>query len=189
LRRTAVLYWGRTTMLSNVVASSMELHAKYGGVIPEIAARSHIEAIIPAINRSINRSYHLGGYWWHRCHLWCWSVWFPVDRRVNSANTLDNQEEPLYSINHVGSPCLCQFLTSTLSTDTFTWKITPVPTPWANSQRWTHSVSIFKNHGNHKILGRTQDDAIGEAFDKVAKIIGLAYPGGPSIANLASLVT
>ena len=176
-----------TTMLSNVVASSMELHAKYGGVIPEIAARSHIEAIIPAINTALSTA-----------HI----TWADIDGiavtygaglsgslliGVLTARTLSIiKKKPLYSINHVEAHVYANFLTSTpLNRYVLREKSPLFPLLGLIVSGGHTQLVLFKNHGNHKILGRTQDDAIGEAFDKVAKIIGLAYPGGPSIANLA----
>ena len=175
------------TMLSNVVASSMELHAKYGGVIPEIAARSHIEAIIPAIDTALSTSS---------------TEWSDIDAiavtygaglsgslliGVLTARTLAIiKNKPLYSINHVEAHVYANFITST-PLDRYLLRENPPLFPLLAlivSGGHTQLV-LFKNHGDHKILGRTQDDAIGEAFDKVAKIIGLPYPGGPSVAKLA----
>jgi N6-L-threonylcarbamoyladenine synthase len=176
-----------TTMLSNVVASSMELHAKYGGVIPEIAARSHIEAIIPAIDTALSTAH---------------TTWADIDGiavtygaglsgslliGVLTARTIAIiKKKPLYSINHVEAHVYANFLTST-PLNRYVLRENPPLFPLLGlivSGGHTQLV-LFKNHSDHKMLGRTQDDAIGEAFDKVAKIIGLPYPGGPSISNLA----
>ena len=175
------------TMLSNVVASSMELHAKYGGVIPEIAARSHIEAIIPAVDTALLTSH---------------TDWSGIDAiavtygaglsgsllvGVMTARTLAIiKKKPLYSINHVEAHVYANFITKTPLNRYFLREKSPLFPLLALIVSGGHTqLVLFKNHGDHKILGRTQDDAIGEAFDKVAKIIGLTYPGGPSIANLA----
>jgi len=165
----------------------MELHAKYGGVIPEIAARSHIEAIIPAIDSAL---------------LTAHSAWADIDGiavtygaglsgslliGVLTARTLSIIKRiPLYSINHVEAHVYANFITQT-PLNRYVLRENPPLFPLLGlivSGGHTQLV-LFKGHNDHEILGRTKDDAIGEAFDKVAKIIGQPYPGGPSIANLA----
>lgn len=175
-------------MLSNVVASSMALHARYGGVIPEIASRSHIEAIIPTINTSL-LSAEVG--------------WSDIDAiavtygaglsgslliGVLTARTLAIiKKKPLYSINHVEAHVYANFITKT-PLNRYVLRENPPLFPFlALIVSGGHTQLVyFEDHGKHQILGRTTDDAIGEAFDKVAKIIGLPYPGGPSIAALAT---
>lgn len=176
-----------TTMLSNVVASSMGLHAKYGGVIPEIAARSHIEAIIPTIETALSTAN---------------TSWSDIDGiavtygaglsgslliGVMTARTLAIiKKKPLYSINHVEAHVYANFLTSTPLNRYVLRESSPLFPLLGLIVSGGHTqLVLFKNHGDHQILGRTKDDAIGEAFDKVAKIIGLPYPGGPSIAKAA----
>jgi len=182
----AVIEDGRT-MLSNVVASSMELHAKYGGVIPEIAARSHIETIIPTIETALSTAH---------------STWSDIDAiavtygaglsgslliGVLTARTLSIiKKKPLYSINHVEAHVYANFITQTPLKGYVLRENPPLFPLLALIVSGGHTqLVLFKDHGNHQILGQTRDDAIGEAFDKVAKIIGLPYPGGPSIASLA----
>jgi N6-L-threonylcarbamoyladenine synthase len=176
------------TMLSNVIASSMEQYVKYGGVIPEIASRSHIEAIVPTIDAAL---------------LNAQASWSDIDAiavtygaglsgslliGVLTARTLAIiKKKPLYSINHVEAHVYANFITKT-TLDGYVLREKPPLFPLLAlivSGGHTQLV-LFKDHGDHKVLGRTKDDAIGEAFDKVAKIIGLPYPGGPSIANLAN---
>jgi N6-L-threonylcarbamoyladenine synthase len=182
----AVIEDGKS-MLSNVIASSVKLHAKYGGVIPEIAARSHIEAIIPTVNSAL---------------LTANTSWDEIDAiavtygaglsgslliGVLTARTLSIiKRKPLYSINHVEAHVYANFITQT-PLNRYVLRENPPLFPLLGlivSGGHTQLV-LFKGHNDHEILGRTRDDAIGEAFDKVAKIIGLSYPGGPSIANLA----
>ena len=182
----AVIEDGKS-MLSNVIASSVKLHAKYGGVIPEIAARSHIEAIIPTVNSAL---------------LTANTSWDEIDAiavtygaglsgslliGVLTARTLSIiKRKPLYSINHVEAHVYANFITQT-PLNRYVLRENPPLFPLLGlivSGCHTQLV-LFKGHNDHEILGRTRDDAIGEAFDKVAKIIGLPYPGGPSIANLA----
>lgn len=175
------------SLLSNVVASSMNLHAQYGGVVPEIAARSHIEAIIPVIRQSLADA---------DC------TWDDIDGiavtygaglggsllvGVMTARTLAiAYNKPLYGINHVAAHVYANFLTETTLRG-FTMRSNQPEFPMlALIVSGGHSqLVMFRDHFDYILLGQTQDDAIGEAFDKVAKILGLPYPGGPSIAKAA----
>jgi len=175
-------------LLSNVVASSMDLHARYGGVVPEIAARSHIEAIIPVIEQALKKA---------KC------TWQDIDAIAvtNGAGLLGSlligiltartlaivTHKPLYAINHVEGHIYANFLTQT----TLPGYVLPTSEPkfpmlGAIVSGGHSQLVIWRNHFDYTLLGQTRDDAIGEAFDKVAKIIGLPYPGGPSIAEAAT---
>lgn len=174
-------------LLSNVVASSMDLHAAYGGVVPEIAARSHIEVIMPVVTQALSDA----------------SVtWDDIDGiavtygpglggslliGVLTARTLAiTKNKPLYAVNHVTAHCYANFLTDT-SLPGYTLPNSQPKFPLlALIVSGGHSqLVLFRSNFDYTILGRTRDDAIGEAFDKVAKIIGLPYPGGPSISKKA----
>ena len=174
-------------LLSNVIASSVDLHAKYGGVIPEIAARSHIEAILAVIQQALKDA---------NC------TWDDIDAiavtqgagllgslliGVLTARTLALvKEKPLYAINHVEGHIYANFLTETslpgltLPTRAPEFPMLGVIVSGGHSQ-----LALWRDHFDYTLLGQTQDDAIGEAFDKVAKIIGLPYPGGISVSRLA----
>lgn len=174
-------------LLSVVVATSMDLHAQYGGVIPEIAARSHIEAVIPVIDEALEQA---------QC------TWQEIDAiavtygaglggsllvGVLTARTLAIiYKKPLYAINHVEGHVYANFLTSTSLPDFTLPSEQPKFPLLALIVSGGHSqLVIFRNHFDYTLLGQTHDDAIGEAFDKVAKIIGLPYPGGPSVGRKA----
>lgn len=174
-------------LLSNVVASSMDLHVKFGGVVPEIAARSHIEAINPVIKQALTEA---------KC------TWDDIDGiavtygaglggsllvGVMAARTLAIiHKKPLYACNHVEGHVYANFLTSTSISG---YKLPPnqpcFPLLAVIVSGGHTQLALFEDHFNYRLLGRTRDDAIGEAFDKVAKILGLPYPGGPSIAKAA----
>ncbi len=175
-------------LLSNVVATSMDLHAAYGGVVPEIAARSHIEAVMPVIKQALTDA---------DC------TWDDIDAiavtygaglggsllvGVLAARTLAIlKKKPLYGINHVEGHVYANFLTHTslpsytLPQSQPTFPLLALIVSGGHSQ-----LALFTDHFSYRLLGQTQDDAIGEAFDKVAKIIGLPYPGGPSVSKKAS---
>lgn len=174
-------------LLSNVVSSSMDLQAKYGGVVPEIAARSHIEAIIPVIKEALADAK---------------TDWSQIDGiavtygaglggslliGVLAARTLAIlKNKPLYAINHVEAHVYANFLTETSLSGYVLPKKQPEFPLLALIVSGGHSqLALFKDHFSYILLGQTQDDAIGEAYDKVAKIIGLPYPGGPSVDKKA----
>jgi len=174
-------------LLSNAVATSMNIHIKYGGVVPEIAARSHIESIMPVIKQALADA---------NC------TWDDIDAiavtfgaglggsllvGVLAARTLAiTKKKPLYAINHVEGHVYANFLTETslpgyhLPTAAPQFPMLALIVSGGHSQ-----LVLFRDHFDYTLLGQTHDDAIGEAFDKVAKILGLPYPGGPSIGKKA----
>lgn len=214
---------------SNVVNSQIDIHAHYGGVVPEVAARSHIEVINPVINQALTEAR---------------LTWDDIDAiavtyapgligsllvGTLAARTLAVlKNKPIHPIHHVEAHVYANFITeqapsrgersvSSLSdllqpetdqtpgllsvpershedeersgkaTNTFTLpKSQPKFPMLALIVSGGHSqLVLFRDHGDYELLGQTQDDAVGEAFDKVAKIIGLPYPGGPSVATAA----
>ena len=194
----AVVEDGRK-LLSNAVASSVDLHAAYGGVVPEIAARSHIESILPVIQESLNTAK---------------TDWDAIDAigvtygpglggslliGVLTARTLAiAKNKPLYAVNHVEAHVYANFITEVDSsqktedsrkTQSTVYSLPSTPPHFPAlalivSGGHTQLV-LFKNHFDYQVLGQTGDDAVGEAFDKVAKILGLPYPGGPSVSRAA----
>jgi len=172
---------------ANVVLSSMDLHAAYGGVVPEIAARSHIEAITTVVAQALEQA---------DC------TWDDIDAiavtygaglggslliGVLTARTLAiTKGKPLYAINHVEAHVYANFITST-ALPGYALQAAPPQFPIvALIASGGHSqLVLWRGHFDYTLLGQTQDDAVGEAFDKVAKIIGLPYPGGPSVEKKA----
>jgi N6-L-threonylcarbamoyladenine synthase len=175
------------SLLSSVVASSMDLHIQYGGVVPEIAARSHIEVVLPVIHQALAEAR---------------SSWSDIDGiavtygaglggslliGVTTARALAIAcDMPLYAINHVEGHVYANFLTDTslpgykLRSQAPEFPMLAIIVSGGHSQ-----LALFRNHFDYTLLGQTQDDAVGEAFDKVAKILGLPYPGGPSVSESA----
>jgi N6-L-threonylcarbamoyladenine synthase len=181
----AVVEDGRR-LLSNVVASSMDLHAKYGGVIPEIAARSHIEAIMPVIQQALDDAQ---------------SDWDDIDAiavthgagllgslliGVLAARTLAiTKKKPLYAINHVEGHIYANFIVEGTLPYEFPVHQPKFPMLGVIVSGGHSQLVLWRAHFDYTLLGQTQDDAIGEAFDKVAKILGLPYPGGINVSRLA----
>jgi N6-L-threonylcarbamoyladenine synthase len=175
-------------MLSNVVSSSVDLHKAYGGVVPEIAARSHLEVITPVIQEALESA---------KC------TWDEIDAvavtygpglggslliGTMTAKTLAiAKKKPLYPINHVEAHIYANYITETPLRN-YQLPLKPPTLPLlALIVSGGHSHLIYlKNHSDYEVIGRTYDDAVGEAFDKVAKILGLPYPGGPSIEKAAA---
>jgi N6-L-threonylcarbamoyladenine synthase len=176
-------------LLSNTVSSSVDLHAAYGGVVPEIAARSHLEVITPVIEEALKTAK---------------TDWDSIDAiavtygpglggslliGVLVARTLAiAKNKPLYAVNHVEAHVYANFITNTSLPH---YKLPPALPQFpllALIVSGGHSqLVLFHDHFKYRLLGQTTDDAVGEAYDKVAKILGLPYPGGPSIEKLAPL--
>lgn len=175
-------------LLSNVVASSMDLHAKYGGVVPEIAARSHIEAIQPVIRQALEDA----GYGWDQIDAIAVTHGAGLSGSlligVLTARTLAiTRQKPLYGINHVEAHVYANFLTRTsLPNYRLPAKQPDFPLLSIIVSGGHTQLALFQDHFDYRLLGQTQDDAIGEAFDKVAKMLGLSYPGGPSVSEAAA---
>lgn len=175
-------------LLSNAVASSMDLHVKYGGVVPEIAARSHIEAMLPVVQQALDDS---GSNWGDIDGI---AVTYGAGLGgslligVMTARTLAIAlGKPLYAINHVEAHVYANFLTKTSLPGYTMPKEQPAFPLLAVIVSGGHSqLVLYRDHFDYTLLGQTQDDAIGEAFDKVAKMLGLPYPGGPSVAAAAA---
>ncbi|MEO7617223.1 MAG: tRNA (adenosine(37)-N6)-threonylcarbamoyltransferase complex transferase subunit TsaD [Candidatus Saccharibacteria bacterium] len=172
----AVVENGRK-VLSNVIASQIDIHAVYGGVVPEVAARSHIEVILPVIHEAMEKA---------------GTTWDDIDGIAVTAGpgllgslligTLTaralalTHNKPLYAVNHVAAHTFANFLIGH----------EPEFPMLSLSASGKHSeLILFESPLQYKMLGATRDDAAGEAFDKVARMVGLNYPGGPAIGKLA----
>jgi N6-L-threonylcarbamoyladenine synthase len=178
-------------LLSNAVSSSVDLHAAYGGVVPEIAARSHIEVIIPVITQALADAN---------------ASWDEIDAiavtqgpgligsllvGILTARTLAIVKgKPVLPVNHVLAHTYANFITAKSSQpkldDYKLVESTPKFPLLTLVVSGGHSQILFyKSHKDYNIIGQTRDDAVGEAYDKVAKILGLPYPGGPSVSKAA----
>ena len=188
----AVVENGRR-LLSNVVHSQIDIHTQYGGVVPEVAARSHIEMINPVIEKALSDA---------SCD------WSDIEAiavtyapgligsllvGTLAARTLAKaKNKPLVAVHHVEGHVYANFITEAGDSGTLEALKPQLPTAIPDFPLLALIVSgghtqlvLFRGHGDYELLGQTQDDAVGEAYDKVAKIIGLPYPGGPSIDKIA----
>ena len=163
------------SILGNVVASQIDLHAEFGGVFPEVASRIHIEVVYDVIARALKESF-MGVD-----DLDCVSVTVGPGLvgsllvGVNVAKGLAlGRNIPLLGINHIEGHVYSLWLTDAAEEIEFPLVVLVVS--------GGHTELLFMtDHLKYELLGRTLDDAAGEAFDKVGRLLGLAYPGGPAI--------
>lgn len=172
----AVVKNGRE-VLSNIINSQIPIHERFGGVVPEIASRNHIEAISSVTKQALkeaNISYK------DIDAITC--TYGPglvgaLLVGVSYAKALSYAiKKPLVGVNHIEGHIAANYITHK--------ELKPPFIALIISGGHTHLVHI-KEYNDFEILGKTRDDAIGEAFDKVARVIGLGYPGGPKIDKLA----
>lgn len=175
------------TLLACVTASSMEIHTQYGGVVPEIAAREHIQAMTPTLEAAFKQADLTWEYIDAIAVTYGAGLGGCLLIGVLTARTLAiTKNKPLYAINHVEAHVYANFLTeSSLPGYQLPEKQPEFPLLALIVSGGHSQLALFDDHFTYRLLGQTQDDAIGEAFDKVAKIIGLPYPGGPSVAKAA----
>jgi len=165
------------SILSNQIASQVEIHARYGGIVPEVASRQHILSIIPIIEQAMAGAK---------------ANWADLDGiavtmgpglagsllvGVNAAKAMALARGlPITGINHLEGHIYANWLGNT----------SPVFPLVCLIVSGGHSdLVLMKGHGDYVVLGRTRDDAAGEAFDKAARILELGYPGGPAIERAA----
>ncbi len=166
-------------ILSNVVSSQIKVHAKYGGVVPNLAAREHLKNIEPCIKQAFNETKIVPT----QIDLMAVTVGPGLIPSlligVNFAKTLTYVwKKPIIGINHIEAHILANWL---INPETVEFPALALVVSGGHTQ-----LIFMKNIGNYKILGETRDDAAGECFDKVAKLLNLGYPGGPKIAEQAT---
>ena len=174
-------------LLSNVVHSQIDIHAEYGGVVPEIAARNHLEVVNPVINKALSDA----GLNWGEIDAiavtYAPGLIGSLLVGTLAARTLAIlKDKPLYRIHHVEAHVYANYIIDQLDTKLSLPSEKPRLPLLALIVSGGHSQLVFfRGHADYDLIGQTQDDAVGEAFDKVAKIIGLPYPGGPSVSKAA----
>lgn len=171
----AVVKNGRE-VLANVVASQIKTHEKYGGVIPEIAAREHLEAI----NVVIDEAFEQSGLKPENITAFAGTVGPGLVGSLlvglNAAKTLSLvYDKPFIGINHLNAHVCANYIDTDLKPPFIALLV---------SGGHTQIIEV-KSHSEQRIIGETIDDAVGEAYDKVARLIGLPYPGGPLLDKLA----
>ncbi|MFP4015766.1 MAG: tRNA (adenosine(37)-N6)-threonylcarbamoyltransferase complex transferase subunit TsaD [Halanaerobiales bacterium] len=164
-------------VLSNIVASQIDLHRKYGGVVPEIASRKHLELINPVIEEALSEA----------------GIGFDVLDAVaatygpglvggllvglSAAKSLAyTLQIPFIGVNHIAGHIYANFISN---------KDIEPPVVCLTISGGHTDLLYFEELGSYEILGRTKDDAAGEAFDKTARVLGIGYPGGPAIEKIS----
>ena len=168
----AVVKNGRE-VLSNVIATQIDIHKKYGGVVPEIASRNHVENITFVIEEAIQKSgikledIDIIGCTYGPGLVGALLVGLSTAKAMAFA-----LKKPLVGVHHIEGHIAANYITHR--------ELTPPYLCLVVSGGHSHLVYV-KDYTTFEILGKTRDDAVGEAFDKVSRIIGLGYPGGPVI--------
>ena len=164
-------------ILSNQIASQVEIHARYGGIVPEVASRQHILAIIPILKQAMVEAK---------------ATWSDLDGiavtigpglagsllvGVNVAKAIALAHGlPITGVNHLEGHIYAGWLIN---------RSIDFPLVCLIVSGGHSDLALMRGHGDYVVLGRTRDDASGEAFDKAARILGLGYPGGPAIEQAA----
>jgi N6-L-threonylcarbamoyladenine synthase len=168
-----------TTILSNIVASQTDLHAQFGGVFPEVASRKHIEVIYAVIEKALHEA-HMGVE-----DLDCIAVTRGPGLvgsllvGVNAAKGLALARNiPLLGVNHLEGHVYSLWLTE--AADEIEFPILTLVVSGGHTELY-----LISDHLQYRHLGGTLDDAAGEAFDKVGRLLGLPYPGGPAIDQVS----
>lgn len=174
----AVVKNGRE-VLSNVISSQIALHTLYGGVVPEIASRKHMEAINQVIEQALAEAnvtledIDAIGVTYGPGLVGALLVGLTAAKAIAYAT-----DKPLVGVHHIEGHISANFIENKELEPPFMCLVV--------SGGHTHLVKV-KDYGEYEILGRTRDDAAGEAFDKVARAVGLGYPGGPKVDKEAKL--
>lgn len=178
---------------SNVVASQMELHRRYGGVFPEMASRAHVEAIAPVIEAAMTEA--KASWDSLRAVAVTKGPGLPGSLvvGVNAAKGICLARDlPLIGVNHLEGHIYAHWLETTESPAPSAPQVrrvlhseTPFPLLALIISGGHTELVLMHNHGRYQLLGHTVDDAVGEAFDKVARLLGLGYPGGPAVQRAA----
>lgn len=166
-------------ILSNVVASQIDFHARFGGVVPEIASRKHIEAVVGVFDEALEQAdMPLSAIDSLAVTQKPGLVGALVVGLAFMKGLAYGSAKPLYGINHLEG----HIYANVLAHPSIEWPLVALVVSGGNT-----ALIYSEKQGVYRTLGETLDDAVGEAFDKVAKAMGLPYPGGPVISKLAAL--
>ena len=168
-------------VLSSVVSSQDDIHSLYGGIVPELASRRHIETMVPVIEEALKRAEvtidDIGAMAVTRGPGLVGSILIGLSfvKAVSFARGI-----PFVGVNHLDAHALSAFLKDDAVADVPEFPFVSLVVSGGHTM-----LSLVEDYDSFKLLGQTRDDAAGEAFDKVAKLLGLGYPGGKPIDDLA----
>jgi len=173
---------GNYKILSNIISSQIDIHRKYGGIVPEVAARKHVEMMLPVVKESLEKamvsSKEIDLIAVTRGPGLITSLLVGIE----TAKSLSFAwKKPLLGINHLAG----HLYSSELKTGGSKLEAIKFPALCLIVSGGHTELVLMKSYSNYKVIGKTLDDAAGEAFDKTAKLLGLPYPGGPEISRLA----
>ena len=171
-------------ILSNVIASQVDLHAQYGGVFPEVASRAHVEAIVPVVDQAL-RDAHVG---WDDLDAVAvtYGPGLPGSLLVGlnfAKGAALSKGLPLVPVNHLEGHLYAHWLRTGAegaADGNLEFPLLALIVSGGHTE-----LILMRDHGRYEFLGGTLDDAAGEAFDKVARMLELGYPGGPAIEEAA----
>jgi N6-L-threonylcarbamoyladenine synthase len=171
-------------LLANVIASQAAVHARYGGVVPEVASRHHLEAMLPVITAA------LGEARLRPRDLEAVAVTSGPGLSgallvgLNTAKALAYAwDKPIVSVNHLEGHMYANWIGDEGQPEP-RFPVVVLIVSGGHSE-----LVLAEDHGVYRLLGRTRDDAAGEAFDKAARVLGLGFPGGPAIEQMAATAT
>ena len=176
---------GKVEVLSDIVSSQIKMHSRYGGVVPQLAARAHLRNMVPVLEKAFRKA----GVPKNKIDYIAVTkgpglipaLMIGVNAAKALAFTLD---KPLIPVNHLEGHIYANWLFKE-EPDLYSLKKMKFPVLCLIVSGGHTQLVLMKENMKFKIVGETVDDAVGEAFDKVAKILGLGYPGGPLIEKLA----
>ena len=172
----AVVKNGRT-VLSNIISSQIDLHTIYGGVVPELASRKHMEQINQVVDKALEEANVKLSDITAIAVTYGPGLVGALLVGLSHAKALAYAAgKPLIGVHHIEGHICANYIENPMLEPSFGCLVV--------SGGHTHLVNV-KGYGEYEVLGRTRDDAAGEAFDKVARAVGLGYPGGPKIDKLA----
>ena len=173
----AAVVMGGNDVLSSVVSSQIDIHARFGGVVPEVASRAHLEALIPVVERAVNEA----GIAPERIDAVAATAGPGLIGAllvgVSAAKTLSLVwNRPFIGVNHLEA----HLYAGLLDDPTLEFPLVVLLVSGGHTM-----IIEMRDHADYRVIGRTIDDAAGEAYDKVARYLSLGYPGGPVIDRIA----
>jgi N6-L-threonylcarbamoyladenine synthase len=174
----AAVVMGGNDVLSSVVSSQIDIHARFGGVVPEVASRAHLEAIVPVVRQAMSDAGILPGRIDAVAATAGPGLIGALLVGVAAAKSLSLVwDVPFIGVNHLEA----HLYAGLLDDPTLQFPLVVLLVSGGHTM-----IVEMRGHGNYTVLGRTIDDAAGEAYDKVARFLDVGYPGGPAIDALAS---